>query len=295
VWLLAILLVGDSVQGVSVPVAPAETLHVEVSGRGEPVVLIPTLVASAFAFRHLVPMLTAEGYRAIVVEPLGIGESSRPPHADYSLTAQADRLAVALDSLGVSRALIVAHSAAGSEAFRLAYRHPEKVRALVSMEGGPTETEATVSFKRAMRFAPWIKLFGGVRLIRWKMRQIFIASSGNPNWVSDSVVAGYTAAAARNLNATLLAFLAVAATKEPVKLAPHLAEIHCPVILMLGGTPHDGHVGPEELVLLAHTLPHFEIDSVPGAGHFLYEEQPEAVVAAVHRAATLASAGTADP
>jgi pimeloyl-ACP methyl ester carboxylesterase len=295
VWLLAVILIADSVRGVSVPVAPAETLHVEISGAGQPVVLVPTLVASAFAFRHLVPMLTADGYRTIVIEPLGIGESSRPPHADYSLTAQADRLAAVLDTLGVSQAVIVAHSAAGSEGFRLAYRHPEKVRALVSIEGGPTETEVTASFKRAMRFAPWIRILGGVRLIRWKMRQTFIASSGDPSWVSDSVVQGYTAAAARNLNATLLTFLAVAATKERERLAPHLTEIRCPVILMVGGTPHDGHVGPDEIELLGHVLPHFVLDSVPGAGHFIYEEQPAAVVAAVRQATAMAASGAADP
>ncbi len=295
-WLLTVMLLADSVQPVAVPIAPAETLHVEISGAGDPVVLVPTLVASAFAFRNLVPLLTAEGYRTIVIEPLGIGQSSRPPRADYSLTAQADRLAAVLDSLHVNQALILAHSVAGSEAFRLAYRHPEKVRAVVSMEGGPTETEVTASFKRSMRFAPWIKLFGGVRLIRWKMRQEFVASSGNAGWVTDSVVRGYTAAAGRNLDATLLAFLAVAASKEREKLAQHLAEVRCPVIMMLGGSPHQGDVGLQEIELLQRTLPHLELDSVPGAGHFLYEEQPAAVVAAVRHATALSVPGaTSDP
>jgi pimeloyl-ACP methyl ester carboxylesterase len=294
--LLTVMLLADSVQRVAVPIAPAETLHVEISGAGDPVVLVPTLVASAFAFRNLVPLLTAEGYRTIVIEPLGIGQSSRPPRADYSLTAQADRLAAVLDSLHVNQALIVAHSVAGSEAFRLAYRHPEKVRAIVTMEGGPTETEVTPSFKRSMRFAPWIKLFGGVRLIRWKMRQEFIASSGDASWVTDSVVRGYTAAAGRNLNATLLVFLAVAASKERETLAPHLADVRCPVIMMVGGSPHQGDVGPQEIELLQRTVPRFELDSVPGAGHFLYEEQPAAVIAAVRRAAALSVPGaTSDP
>ena len=296
VWLLAAILLADSVQHVYVPVAKAETLHVEISGTGAPVVLVPTLVASAFAFRDLVPLLTQDGYRTIVIEPLGIGESSRPPRADYSLTAQADRIAAVLDSLGVPRALVVAHSVAGSEAFRLAYRHPEKVQAIVTIEGGPTETAATVAFKRAMRFAPWIRILGGVRLIRWKIRQIFVASSGDPHWVTDSVVRGYTAAAGRDLKATLLAFLAVAATREPEKIGPHLAEIRCPVIMMVGGTPHEGDVGLDELALLRRTLPHFIVDSVPGAGHFLYEEQPAAVLAAVRHASLLsATVETADP
>jgi pimeloyl-ACP methyl ester carboxylesterase len=283
-WLLAVLL-ADSTQSLQVPLAPAESLHVEITGAGEPVVLIPGLFGSAFGFRTLVPLLTARGYRAIVIEPLGIGSSTRPPRADYSLTAQAHRLAAVLDTLGVRQALVVGHSVGGAEAFRLAYLRPDLVTALISLESGPAETAATPAFKRAMRFAPWIKLLGGVRLIRWKIRRILVASSGDTRWVTDDVVAGYTAAAARNLGATLKAFVAMAAAREPEKLEPHLGEIRCPVRLVVGGAPHEGDVSGAEIVLLEHTLPQFALDSVPGAGHFLHEERPDAVVAAILRTA----------
>jgi pimeloyl-ACP methyl ester carboxylesterase len=75
----------------------------------------------------------------------------------------------------------------------------------------------------------------------------------------------------------------MAEAREPEKLAPHLAEIRCPVILMVGAAPHDGDVGPEEVRLLMRTLPAFTLDSVAGAGHFIFEEQPAAVAAAVAR------------
>ena len=279
-WLLAVLL-ADSTRSVEIPLAPAESLHVEISGAGDPVVLIPGLFGSAFGFRTLVPLLTERGYRTIVIEPLGIGGSARPPRADYSLTAQADRLAAVLDTLGVRHALIVGHSVGGSEAFRLAYRRPDLVKAMITIEGGPAETAATPAFKRAMRFAPWIKLLGGVRLIRRKIRNILIASSGDAKWVTADVVDGYIAAAARNLDATLKAFVAMAAARERVKLEPHLGEIRCPVLLMVGGARHEGDVSAEEIVLLERTLPHFTLDSVPGAGHFLYEERPETVLGAL--------------
>src|SRR6185295_5918978 len=139
----------------------------------------------------------------------------------------------------------------------------------------------TPAFKRAMKFAPWIKLLGGVRLIRWKIRNMLIASSGDGRWVTTAVVEGYTAAAARNLDGTLKAFLAMAAAREPVKLEPHLREIQCPVMLLVGGVRHEGDVGHDEVVLLEQQLPHFALDSVPGTGHFLYEERPEAVLGAL--------------
>src|SRR2546422_4598040 len=56
--------------------------------------------------------------------------------------------------------------------------------------------------RRAMQLAPWIKLFGGVRMIRKKIRANLIALSADPSWVSDSVVDGYTAGAARDLDGT---------------------------------------------------------------------------------------------
>src|SRR5216117_9367 len=129
-WLLAALLLADSSSvehNFKVPLTRTESLAVATAGAGEPVVLIPGLFGSEFGFRKLVPLLNAAGYRTIVIEPLGVGSSGRPAHANYSLTAQADRIAAVLDSLGVRRALVVAHSIGGSEAFRLAYRRPDLV------------------------------------------------------------------------------------------------------------------------------------------------------------------------
>jgi pimeloyl-ACP methyl ester carboxylesterase len=87
------------------------------------------------------------------------------------------------------------------------------------------------------------------------------------------------------LSATLKAFLAMGNAREPQPLQPRLPRITCPVVLLVGTAHHDGDVSPQEVSLLARTLPSFEVDSVPGAGHYLQEERPAAVVAAVERLA----------
>src|SRR5258708_37615319 len=120
-----------------VPVGRAESLSVETAGRGDPVVLIPGLFGSAYGFRKVVPLLVDAGYRTIVIEPLGVGASARPEKANYSLTAQADRIAAVLDSLHVRNALIMAHSIGGSEALQPAYPRPEPGRRLLSVPGRP--------------------------------------------------------------------------------------------------------------------------------------------------------------
>ena len=281
--LALLLLCADTARAFPLVLSPAESVEVTVAGSGEPVVLIPGLFGSAFGYRAVIPLLTDAGYRAIVVEPLGIGSSTRPEHADYSLTAQADRIAAALDRLSVRHAVVVAHSLGASMAFRLAYRRPDLVAGIVSLDGGPAEAAATRAFRRAMKFAPWIKLFGGVKLVRKKIRAQLIKASGDASWVSEQVVDGYTAAAAHDLDGTLKAFLAMADRREPERLRPHLAEVRCPVRLLLGTATHEGGVSAEEVAILAAALPLFIVDSVPGAGHFLYEEQPAVVVTAVRR------------
>jgi pimeloyl-ACP methyl ester carboxylesterase len=274
-----------------VVVAPAETMHVEVwAGDGRPIAVVPGLFGAAFTFRKVVPLLAAQGFRPIVIEPLGTGFSSRPPKADYSLAAQSHRLGVVLDSLRSGPVLVLAHSLGGAMAFRLAVERPDLVRGIVSLEGGPTEEATTPGFRSAMRYVPWVKLLGGINLIRRKIRNMLLESSGDRSWVTDGVVMGYTLGEARDFDATLRAFLAMSHAREPAKLAPRLGDIACPVTLVVGTARHDGDVPPEEVTLLKRTIRSFAVDSEVGAGHYLQEERPAAVVSALERLAQRASA-----
>lgn len=282
-WLLALALVTDTIHTFPVALSGPESLTVTVSGSGDPVVLVPGLFGSAFGYRRLIPLLTDAGYRAIVVEPLAIGTSARPEHADYSLTAQADRIAAALDQLGVRRAILIAHALGASMAYRMAYHRPDLVAGIVSIDGGPAERAATPAFRRAMELAPWIRLFGGINRVRRKIRAQLIKESVDTTWVTDAVVDGYTQGAARDLDATLRALVTMSQRREPERLRPHLPEVRCPVRLLIGAAPHDGGINADEVTALAEGLPAFTVDSIPGVGHYIHEEQPELVVAAVAR------------
>ena len=271
----------DDVETRCLPTAPGECLQVNTSGKGRDVVLIPGLFGSAFGFRKVVPLFTAAGYRTIVIEPLGVGSSARPPQADYSLTAQADRIQKALDALDVKDAILVSHSIGTSMALRLAYRHPDHIRAVVSLEGGVAEEVATPGFRRAMMFVRLLKLLGAKRMIRGKVRGMLVERSANPAWVTDDIVAGYTEGSARDMDATLDALRQMAKAREPEALAPRLTEVRCPVRLVLGASPHAGGPSDAEIHLLQTRLAFFGITRVSGSGHFLFEEAPEAVVDAV--------------
>jgi pimeloyl-ACP methyl ester carboxylesterase len=120
-----------------------------------------------------------------------------------------------------------------------------------------------------------------MRTVRRVIREGLERSSGNTAWIDREVIAQYTAGAARDLDGTLLAYLAIAESREPTRLAPHLREIACPVRLLLGGARHEGGPGPDQVRLLRSGVPRVSVETIAGAGHYLHEEQPEAVVQAV--------------
>jgi len=183
--------------------------------------------------------------------------------------------------LRVRDAVIVAHALAGSMALRLAYRHPEMVGGVVSLNGGPAEAAASPGFRRAMQFVPWVKWMGGASLLQKQIPKSLRKASGDPSWVTDDVVREYTAGASADLDGTLYAYLAMADSREPEKLAPHLAEIHCPVRLLLGPATKDGVMKDDEMTRMRQSLGNFQVEEIAGAGSYLQEERPDAVAAAV--------------
>ncbi len=136
-----------------------------------------------------------------------------------------------------------------------------------------------------MRYLPWVKLLGGINLVRRKIRSLLLDSSGDRSWVTDGVVLAYTLGEARDFNATLKTFLAMSRAREPAKLGPHLGDIACPVTLVVGTAHHDGDVPPQEVALMNHAIRSFAVDSERGAGHYLQEERPAAVVSALEQLA----------
>lgn len=280
---LLVALAVDTATVLTVPVAPQETLRVVIQGEGEPVVFIPGLLGSAFGYRRVTAPLVANGYRAVVIEPLGMGGSDRPRHADYSLAAQADRVRAVLDSLGIPSAVVVAHSLGSSIALHLAARHPDRVRALVSIEGGVAETAMRPGLKQAMRWAPLIKLVASEDAVRPILARELRASSGDDAWLDDEVLAGYMRDFAADVGATLDAFRGMADAAEPEGLGDRLPEVRAPMLLLLGDAPHRGAPAEEEVAALGARVPAITIERVPGAGHFVHEEQPKAVLDALTR------------
>jgi len=199
-------------------------------------------------------------------------------------------VAAVLDSLGIREAPVVAHAVSGAIAYRLALSRPELVSGILSIEGGVAESAVTPGLRRALKFAPLIKLLGRKGLTN-ELAGNLRASSGDTAWVTRDVIAGYAEHSARDVGATLDALKGMARSREPWLLEPELAQLRCPVRLLLGGVSHKGGVPQAEVDRLAVSVADFELIVVDGAGHFVFEERPDVVAAAVQALAPLQSVG----
>ena len=111
----------------------ALTLHVRVSGKAGPaVVLLHGLAGSGRYFGAHFDDLS-DRYRVIVPDLLGFGQSPRPPDARYDVNDHIKALVQTLDELGIKgHSVIVGHSTGCVLALALAQQRPERVSSVVA-------------------------------------------------------------------------------------------------------------------------------------------------------------------
>src|SRR6478752_6726253 len=105
-------------------------IHVAMAGTGFPVLLLHQTPRSWDEFRDVLPLL-GRSRRAIAIDLLGFGDSSRLPLAEYSIERWADLAFAFADALGVSRFAVVGHHTGGYVAIEMAASRPERLVAAV--------------------------------------------------------------------------------------------------------------------------------------------------------------------
>ena len=255
----------------------ADTVTVTQTGAGPTVVLVPGLLGAAYSYRKVIPQLVAAGMNVIVIEPLGVGYSSRPKNGDYSLETQAARIERVMTELGVDSAIFVCHSVGGSMCYRLALRSPQRVRGIVGLNAGADERAATSGLRFAMRFAPMLRVLGSGSAKK-RVRDGLIESSADPSWVTAEAMDAYTLPFT-DLSRALDALRGMSSAKEPLPLVPRLAELRKPVRLLVGAGGKS--MSAEDIEILTSRLADVQVERVAGAGQYIHEEAPGAVVEAV--------------
>lgn len=109
------------------------TMNYEEHGSGPAVLLLQGFPADHRIWQsHIQPLMLA-GYRVIVPELRGFGESSAPD-ADFSLDALSEEIVGLLNYLGIGRAALVGLSLGGPVLHTLLQRYPHRLAAAVFVE-----------------------------------------------------------------------------------------------------------------------------------------------------------------
>ena len=125
---------------IRVPGADGVELHVAVSGRGEPIVLLHGFPQTHLMWRHVAAQLAGD-HTVICPDLRGYGASSKPsgddPAAYGKRTMARDVLAVT-GSLGFERFALAGHDRGALVAFRAALDHPDRITHLAALDVLPT-------------------------------------------------------------------------------------------------------------------------------------------------------------
>lgn len=179
------------------------TLHVVEAGpaHGPAVLLLHGFPEFWYGWRHQISALADAGFRTLVPDQRGYGESDKPrPVSAYALDKLADDAVGLIQSTGRPRASLVGHDWGGVVAWWVAMKYPEVVDRFVAINA-----PHPVAFRRLLRTSlvqrlrsyymlgfqtPWLPEIG-LRLSNWRSLTDILRSASRPGTFTDADFARY--------------------------------------------------------------------------------------------------------
>ncbi len=263
-------------------------IHVHVEGTGPDLVLIHGASGNLRDFTFALSGRLASEFRVIAFDRPGLGWTDALPEGNESPFAQAALLRAAAAQLGLRRPVILGHSYGGAVAMAWALQAPDEVAALVVLSGAtmpwPGELGAlyrmTDSAIGEATVVPVLTAFAPLERVDLLVARTF-APQRPPAGYGDYIGAGLALRRA-SLRANLRQVNALKSHLQA--MAPLYPGLDLPVEIVHGDA--DRVVGAAvHAEPLAALLPEARLTLLPGIGHMPHHADPEAVVAAVRRAA----------
>jgi haloalkane dehalogenase len=250
-------------------------------GAGAPVLLLHGEPTWSFLWRRLVPPLVAAGRRVVAPDLLGFGRSDKPADpAWYSYDRHVDSVVRLVQALDLRDLGLVVHDWGGPIGLRLAVENEERIDRLVILDtgigAGQAPSETWLRFREAVR-----RTGGALDVGR-------LVTAGTARGLPDDVRAAYDAPfPTPESKAGALAFPELVPTDpEHPSAAPMnrvrdaLRSWEKPALVVWGA--EDAVLPPSVAERFVELLPGATgPELVAGASHFLQEDAPDEVAAAV--------------
>ncbi|WP_020586072.1 alpha/beta fold hydrolase [Desulfobacter curvatus] len=237
------------------------------AGKGPAVLLIHGFPLCRQMWRPQVQALAAAGFRAVVPDLRGFGESE-PGTEVGSTDLLADDLIALLDHLGIERAVVGGMSMGGYVMLNLLARYPERFSAACFIV---TRADADDETARGKRNHLISEVNAG--------RPDVVPTAFTPLLFADNTVAerpdlveevrGWMAAASPSG-----LVVGLEAIRDRSDSSALIAQLKIPVLIL--GAQEDKAIPPEKSTGLAEQIPGAQLCMLPVAGHMVNIEQPDA-------------------
>jgi 3-oxoadipate enol-lactonase len=236
-------------------------------GNGPAVMLIHGFPLRRLMWRHQARALVDSGYRVVLPDLRGFGDSE-VPDGPYSMDVFAEDLAQLMDRLGIGKAVVGGMSMGGYVLFNLLARHPQRIKAacfIVTRAGG----DGDIAKVRRTELAHSTQEKGQEEISRAFETILFARETSilNPGLVAE-VKEWMTGTDRRGLAAALLAM------RDRRDYSSTLGVFDLPALVVKA--EEDRAIPPADADLLAAGLPRATLCTLAGGGHMVNLEQPEA-------------------
>ena len=261
-------------------------LNYFVTGEGEPVTLLHGFTQSGRSWQEVISAMPA-GWRFVVPDLRGHGETRLRPGAAYTMEACTADLEMLWGHLGIDRTHLVGYSMGGRLALHVAARHPERLLSLLTIgahaglepgarEGRKLEDDALAERIEKDGVEAFVDYWAGLPLFAGLERR------------GPSFVAQLRAERLKNTVAGLDCSLRGmgAGVMDPVWDELGRVTVRCTFV---AGRLDHGYVASARR--LAASVPNGRVEIVARAGHSVHQERPEVItrVLAAHLAGTRTS------
>jgi esterase len=227
-------------------------------------------VASALSSTHLV---IAPDFR-------GRGDSSWDPGHDYFTNAYVRDIEDLAARLGLARFSIVGHSMGGTVGYAYAARHPGQVRRMVVEDIGPGSSTQTAGADRVLReMSATPESFASLDAVRayWRATRPGITEDALASRIQHTVRSGPDGRWQWKLDMTGIAKARLSGDPAgPVDLWECVDALRCPTLVIRGARSDFLPAGTCER--MAQRQAFVEWAEVPGAGHYVHDDNPAAFI-----------------
>lgn len=239
---------------------------------GRPTVVLLHGLFGSSSNLHAIAQALADDYRVLVPD---LPNHGRSPHSDdISYPAMAQAVADWLDALGVEEAWLAGHSMGGKTAMWLALSQGARVAGLMVMDMAP------VTYPD--RFGEIFAALQGLDLARVVDRADADAKLAetldNPDlraYLLQNLVKDRSGGWRWRIN-----LAGLAANREALMGFPESSGSYLGPAVFLYGSLSD-YVRPEHGAVIRKLFPYARERQIPGAGHWVYAERPDAVIEAL--------------